>query len=565
MSSNRSLLINSLLLLLLSCSTAVFGLAQQQNEMNVLARSSKEKSPDATKVETSPHKSIEERLAKSVLESAQTELTALEPASRSYVCYQAARGVIRYDRDGARQLLMQCFTASQAIEQKEEKGQLQGWIVERLLDFGPQAAEELMPQVEGHAREMVRAKLIDYYTKEKRFDDAIAQVNAVRPEEERFPYRQTADLIQALPEDRSGEAVSLFAQALADYKKRPIGKGGFSTEDMGTFVARFASRVPDSMLLEAIDEILRRAKIADEDQQKVNISISSEDKTASFTSNYEYRLFQVLPALRRLDPDRAEDLLKENQKMKSLIGQYPQGMASLDPGMGGKPQTEDSRSHMRFSVNTGGGGRSDFGDRERQRILVNQQIAELVKKATGNPKQSIAQALAFPGGEDDSRARALEGIARELLTKDPQMARNAIDELIKACDGLEYMQQENYLSSAVKMLLQLEEKDAARKVIEHGFELADKLYQQDSSASDPNKAAKVFWPASSMWQSFVKLAAEISPEFALQQIKEIQNQEIQVYEKVTLANAWLGVKGGLSMVREQKAHENSFMMNSEDH
>jgi len=561
MSSNRSLVSSWFLFIFLLGANAA--LAQQQNEMSVLARSSREKGAEATKVETSPRKSIEERLAKTVLESAQTELTALEPASRSYVCYQAARGVILYDHDAARQLLMQCFTASQAIEQKEEKGQLQGWIVERLLDFGPQAAEELMPQVEGRAREMVRAKLVSYYTKEKRFDEAIAEVNAVRPEEERFPYRQTADLIQALPEDRSGEAVSLFAQALADYKKRPIGKSGFSSEDMGTFVARFASRVPDSMLLEAIDEILRRAKVADDDQQKVNISISSEDKTASFTSNYEYRLFQLLPALRRIDPDRAEDLLKENQKMKSLIGQYPQGMASLDPGMSGKPQTEDSRSHMRFSVNVGG-GRSDMGERERQRILVNQQIAELVKKATDNPRQSIAQALAFPGGEDDARARALEGIARELLTKDPQMARNAIDELIKACDGLQYMQQENYLSSAVKMLLQLEDKDAARKVIEHGFELADKLYQQDNSASDPNKAAKVFWPASSMWRSFVRLAAEISPEFALQQIKEIDNPEIQVYEKVTLANAWLGVKGGLSMVREQKAHENSFMMNSED-
>ena len=69
--------------------------------------------------------------------------------------------------------------------------------------------------------------------------------------------------------------------------------------------------MPGALVLQAIDQLLERAKSADEVQrnngeQNLRVGISADKGDAYFDSQYEFRLFQLMPVLEQLDPSRAE-------------------------------------------------------------------------------------------------------------------------------------------------------------------------------------------------------------------------------------------------------------------
>ena len=130
-----------------------------------------------------------------------------------------------------------------------------------------------------------------------------------------------------LPEDRDSER-QIFSEALAGYLA--------STEEevsrsrtLGTLVVRFWEKLPPAVILEAADRILDHTK-AEAGAGHSPFNFASSHGLASFDSVYELRLFQLLPVIQDLDPSRAQQLLRENPKTKSMLEQYLQGMRSLD-------------------------------------------------------------------------------------------------------------------------------------------------------------------------------------------------------------------------------------------
>ena len=528
---------------------------------------------DAAKKEKAPDPADVKR-AKKLLSTAEAESGSFEPASRSYLCFQTARGYLKFDRPAARELLLRCFTASKEIDPKDDfKHQIQGWIVKELLQFGPETAQVLLPQVEGEAKSMVRAALIKDYTHKKDFDHAIAMVNEVRAGEEDFPYAETGHLMLVLPEERSGDKRNLFSQALTDYRQRPSDFGRMSAEDMGTFVVRFALDVPPAMALEAIDEVLKHAQPDDKAKKSPQIVISSDGGSAAFRSKYELRLFQVLPALQALDPSRAESLLKDNQQAKELLARYPQGFQSLAPRYSNQPppekkEGEDTRSRMRVMMGDEGDAREQ-GTTEELRRGLDKRSEDIVKDAEKNPRQAIAQAVSLPPSQppmgEDFRLNTLDGIAQALLKKNPQFARAAVDEMLKILEGIQSEEMKIYLANAARHLIDLGEKDAAGKAIAQGMAWGKKLHEKDENASDPNQAIRPFWPSADCWRSFTTLARRISSDSALEAIKSIDDPEIVVFEKINLANALLGLPTGMRITREKrKSGQDNWSMDTDD-
>src|SRR5260221_5882452 len=128
---------------------------------------------------------------------------------------------MKSDRRAARELLLKCLTTSHSIEDKELREQLQGWITQSLLTYGAASLEELLPQLEGRARQDLRAQLIKHYMEKNNFDRALELITSVRAGEEEFPYGPAAEVMQRLPEEMSGETSRIFAQALSQFKQAP--------------------------------------------------------------------------------------------------------------------------------------------------------------------------------------------------------------------------------------------------------------------------------------------------------------------------------------------------------
>jgi hypothetical protein len=520
------------------------------------------------KAEIAPH----EQLARNILDSAATETSALEPAPRAYLCYLTAKGMVKYDRPKTEELLQRCFDDSTQIDDsdrdgKDNRNQIQSMIVQDLLEFGPNAVEDLLPRASGNAKGRIRSILITHYTKEKDFDKAISLIDGIRVEEESFPYSAVANLMVRLPEEQQGLKTSLFSRALADYTKRPKNPNNFSSEDMATFVVRFYRAVPKNMVLEAVDEVLKHAEPDSSHPATDTVHLRNSDNNVSFASVYESRVFQMIPVLKALDPGRAEDLLKKYQNVQAQLKVFPDGMRSISPAYKDAPLGDDEKPNMSISIRGGGGNSREMSDEDL--IRANKLGGEIVKTAKDNPRQAIAQAVSMPTGTErlrTARARTLEGIARALQKSSPSFAKSALDELGKASNDLAYLNAQDYLFSAATILTAMDEDEAALKFIKQASTLAKKLYEKDTDASDPNKALRSTWPSASVWRTATLAARKISPQAALEIVKDVNDPEIQLFERISLANAWLGVKGTNRIVMDKRksGSDINFMNDLED-
>jgi hypothetical protein len=508
-----------------------------------------------------------EQLARSILDTAQAEAKAAEPMTRSYLCFLTARGMMKYDRPKAQDLLYGCFDDALQVPDSDPdmRDQLQSMVVQELIAFGPSAVEGLLPRATGNAKSRIRATLIRHYTTKKEIDKAVALVDGIRPEEEEFPYGAVAQMMVSLSGDETGTRTGLFGRALADYAKRPKDVDSFNSEDLATLVIRFYRSVPKNMALEAVDEVLKHAQPDSTHRPRHTIHLRNSNANASFASVYEVRLFQMLPVLRELDHAKADDLLQKHSEIQPQIKEFPDGMRSLEPTYRDTPPTENEKSNLSISMRSG----NPQGMSDEDLIRANKLAGEIIKSAPDSPRQAIAQAVSMPTGSErlrTARARALEGIARSLQKSSPMFAKSALDELGKAAAGLGYINAQDYLFSAATMLIAMDENEAALKFIKQASALANKLYEKDTDAGDPNKGIKPFWPSAAVWRTSILAARKISPQAALEIVKDVSDPEIQLFERISLANAWLGVSGGTRIIVEKgkSRWDNNFMNDLEE-
>ena len=85
-------------------------------------------------------------------------------------------------------------------------------------------------------------------------------------------------------------------------------------------MVRFWEKLPPVVILEAADRILDHAK-AQAGTGRSPFNFASSHDSAAFGCVYELRLFQLLPVIQDLDPSRAQQLLRENPKTKSVLEQ----------------------------------------------------------------------------------------------------------------------------------------------------------------------------------------------------------------------------------------------------
>jgi hypothetical protein len=92
---------------------------------------------------------------------------------------------------------------------------------------------------------------------------------------------------------------------------------------------------------------------------------------------------------------------------------------------------------------------------------------------------------------------------------------------------------------AVEEHLKKNEMEFARADVSRGYRIALSQWKLDSDPVDPNQMSKTHCPSTVNWEAFSVMAARISPEYALQRIKEIPDWEIRLLAWTMLARAWL--------------------------
>jgi hypothetical protein len=341
----------------------------------------------------------------------------------------------------------------------------------------------------------------------------------------------------------NAEKQTLFASASASYRNHEQ-KGAVVRVGDDSFtglVMHYGGSMPPKLVLDAIDEILSQARKSDDES---SVTVGGSGGSATFSSNYEYQLFALLPLLRKLDESRANRLLEEDTALKSTMQQYPDGIDSVSPKPVAASGQDVPPKHNALSYNVSDSA-SKAGSDEALRQEIQRRSDLILKEAETNPTQAIAQASALPLAINTwmppPRATTLEAIARTTMKKQPASARQALAELRKTIQDMPARDQMKFISSTAKMYLGMDDKDKADDVVGEGLSTAAKLLNIDVNPDDPNKALKAWWPSTDAYRRLIEIEIKISHPATAKLLQEISDPEIRTVESIMFARALLGI------------------------
>jgi hypothetical protein len=493
-----------------------------------------------------------------LLRSAQAEAAALQPDMRAFVLIQIADGYKKVDTSKVDALLKEAFTASLSIDyiapqsdnperfcQQMEGCGIKPWLQDDILSAirSLTDVQALLLRAEPQVQRQITESLIFRYITKKDFERAKELITSLASQGD-YPFGAAMHLMRAMP---SSERVSIFAQALNAYQQQGESTsygGGF--EGMPGMVMRFWQDVPTAMAVDAIDQILEKAKDVSAGHD-VRLTFSGDAGTVAISSQYQYRLFQLLPLLRELDKPKAESLVRDNPDLQVLLDRFPEGLQAVQPDYELHPPKEGDVPISRMSVSflsvppTAINALAVQAEHE-----IRRKERQITAEAETDPRQAIADAMSLPdvplaGDEDSPRGSTLLLIAKKVGKKNPTVTKNALAESRKSLAQTSLVVQAKSLDEAAEEYLEISDEGDADKTITEALQVAEKLYAKDSETGNPNRIFKGAWPSTNQWRHCVQITARFSPSSAEAIITGIRDPEIAAFEKVYFANALIGV------------------------
>jgi tetratricopeptide (TPR) repeat protein len=506
----------------------------------------------------------EEQLrVKQLLESAEAGAAGLDAASKVVSYAELAHAYQLNDKKKAVELLELALPACRDIQLESAdkrlndqiKHQLQMRIVRDFANLAPERLDQLIEQLVPEMRSLAIEPMIQYYGKANRLDRAMEVVMQAAQEDE-MPYGPAANLMSLLGRNRSDEVRSLFVSSLASYQNHDHSAGFRSRSDFPDMITKVQDQLPPGLLRQAVDEVLAQAKKIDEQQGGFNVSVASSKGAASFQSAYDYRLFQLLTTLRKIDPERAEKLVKESQDVSTLSAKYPEGMNTFS-GTDGQPG-----GGMTMSVGMGKPPASRPGGPAGPSALERQQMAQISEDAAKHPQDAIANAARL---SPSIAVDAYIQIAHVAQKDNPSASSAALEKASQLIDGVPLTQQMVNMQAISSTYLKLGEIEKAKSSLEQSLSVAKRLYEKDIDADDPNQAPTAYWASTNGYRSVLGNAVKVDPAWAMNLLKQIPDDSIRVFNQIAMANAMAGSPSqGFQIISAFKDGGTQMMFSRED-
>ena len=514
---------------------------QQQVQMNQVQV---QQGGPAQSAKSKPLTKEEQRRVRQLLEGAEAGTASLDSASRIISYTELARAYQLTDKKKAVELLESALSSTRnlQLESANERlnDQLKRQLMQRVVrDFSavaPERLDALMDEVPAETRANAIELLIPYYGKTNQLGRANELVMRVAQEGE-MQYPSASALMGFYGKDRSDEVRALFVSSLASYQSHDHTTTLRSGSDFPDMIAKFHDQLPNALAKQAIDEVLAQARKADEKNGGASISLASGKGAVSFDSGYAFRLFQLMPTLRRVDPQAAEKLLKEQQDVNTLASKYPDGLDSLRSGDG-------QSGKMSMSVGLGGGGGGGGGPRGGPAMaspLEMQRMAQITEDAQKHPQDALANAAAL---SPELAGQAYLSIARVTQKSEPSVARAALAKASALLDKAPLEQQLIAAGNITDLYMKMGETEKAKDSLDQSLAVANRMYKKDTDADDPNTAPKAYWASTNGYRSIMSNAGKIDSAWAMNLMKEVPDDGIRVFNQIAMANALLGTPGG---------------------
>lgn len=459
-------------------------------------------------------------LALRLLGEAEAESGVLDAAGRAGLLYITGHTYATVDKQKARELFESAY--QNALVAYDQRPDAVGFMLDDLVAattaVAPNTVEQSLPPYDS-ARDYALRLLIKRHVAEKDVNRAI-ELLLMMKSDQAMTYA-AVDLLMALPPTRQDDRDRVFATVLEAYKNsKHMQVGTGSPKDLGTLVVRFHSDVNQALVQQAINVLLDEAK-----SMSQHVVMSTAQRTVTFSS-YQFRLFQLLPALRHIDPDRAESLLKDEKTTASLLQQYPDGQRTVDDWLRDTPMKDGETRQTRYAYVRDGSLKTQATNME-----IDRTVDRLARQAETDPNSAISNAARI--SDVLVRTRLLLTLAQNCQKKNPAAAKAALRQVLAAPPDDPSMYRD--LKDVAEMAREMGDFDLANAAIAQGLKLARALYDFESDKDDPNQALKVNWVSVRAYRELLAIQVKLAPDAALQSIKEIPDAEVGGIEKVVVA------------------------------
>ena len=474
-----------------------------------------------------PKLTPQQRQAVDILESVQGELGRFSPEMQAYLLQEMARAYKELDRPKRVALLKEALQAATAMPEGNYRDQQELSIVRALEQVDPAGLAGLQNAAEAKVRETVLQLLVKQDIDHGRLTAAarrLSQWDVTLA----FPYSYAQQVISKLHAQQAGERQAVFSSAVGAYRRADVTLA--PDNHMTDLVLATYDLLPSAMVLDAVDVILQRAsKYVD-----FSVAIGGKKGEASFNSIYDFKLFELLPVLDKLDAAKANALRRDHANIAALTKKYPNGVSPTHEMCGGDAQDEAA---------------------ELARNQQTRMADAIVESATRDPDGALANAQALSNtprgdyGQTTPRGDALDQLATQAMQrKNFSAAKAALKALAAAIQDLPPLAQAHYWVRAAAIRAQMEDPQTTKQYLGKAMKAGGELYQKDAFGDPPNDAPKAIWPSVAVWKGALIVGERVDSGFALQQSASLPDPEIEAVANVAIAGMMLGQEPGMALL-----------------
>ncbi len=488
-----------------------------------------------------------QKQAVSLLQAVESDLGRYSPEMQTYLLQEMARAYKDLDRARQVALLKEAFQSAADMPETPYRTQQQRAIVEALNVADPAALLSMQSSPDPKVREVVLTLLVQQDMDRGRLTDAAKRLSQWDTSLT-FPYSEAGHLINKLTAQQSGERQAVFSSAVAAYRNSGVDASNQFADAMPDLILETYTVLPPAMVVDAIDVVLDRAakqQASDQEQQQhASINVGGKNGQASFSSMYDFELFELLPVLDKVDPAKADALRRDHATVAALNTKYPNGRSSLSPDSAG----------MNMMVGRSGPQDPAPAGPDPAFLQQRQMANTIAESAAKDVDAAIASAQTLsnaPRSDYDvmtPRCGALEKIAAmEVGRKNFPAAITATKALANAAQDLPPLARAHYLVRAAAFSAQASDPQGAKQYLSKAMKAADDLYRTDAFADPANEAPKSMWPSTAAWKGTFVVAEHLDPGFAIQEAAALPDPEIEAVANVAIASAMLNQAPGMTM------------------
>jgi hypothetical protein len=468
-----------------------------------------------------------------LIDSAVAEAAALPPADRAGLEFLAGRAYGSNQPQKARTCFEDSYEIARHLQEDQAPGigYLDGELIRELVSLDPKKLEKFLPASVG-PRDEALAALITLYAHKHNLPKALELYELI--ETEPFVYDAARELLVPgrLP---ANERAMVFGKAVKVFRlKQDETVTAGRPEDLGSLTVRYWSSLPASLVLESVHELLRQAdpKNAPDKSQlaKAKIVATGPSGSISFANFYSFRLFQLLPILKKLEPVEADHLRESAVGVSDALASYPDGQQQLDSSFAPNADPEKS-SGVRYFI-----GSSSTVQRRSSHAAGDRVVDQIVAMAKDEPEAGLAAAVKISDSQD--RNRALFGISELLADSNQDVAGRALDEIPRSCTE----EPEACFHTDLRLAgdyVRVHDDTKATRCIKAAVEQLPAIEQIDKDPENPNLALRILWPSTSAVRELIAAAARINADAATDIAKSFRDNEVRALAEIFVATSLL--------------------------